>query len=305
LQHAHEARLIHRDVKPANIVVERNGNVRLLDLGLARFFEDESDPLTLKYDDQNVLGTVDYVSPEQAVNSHEVDIRADIYSLGCTLYFVLTGRPPFPEGKVAQKLIWHQLRQPRPIRELQPGVPAGLAAVAERMMAKDRQQRYQTPLEVVEALAPWTAEPIAPPSEAEMPQLCPALATAGEGGPTTPRQLARAAPALSAALPAPPAAAAGGGRVLTLTPPELAPAGAAKATPPLLAAHAPTDTPTETSRPRGEAPRVRPSRLLARVREKVGAPSARPWRGALLVLLLFLVSALGGIALRWLLTTWW
>ena len=79
-------------------MLERNGTVRVLDLGLARFFMDTTDPLTLKYDENNILGTADYVAPEQAVDSHEVDIRADIYSLGATFYFLLTGQTTFPDG---------------------------------------------------------------------------------------------------------------------------------------------------------------------------------------------------------------
>src|SRR5262249_6337893 len=116
LLYAHEQGLIHRDIKPANILLDRKGTIRVLDLGLARFFNDETDLLTLKYDDKNVLGTADYLSPEQALNSHSVDIRTDIYSLGATFYFLLTGRPPFPEGRAAQKLVWHQTRQPKPVR---------------------------------------------------------------------------------------------------------------------------------------------------------------------------------------------
>src|SRR5207248_2822145 len=115
--------------------------------------------------------------------SHTVDIRADIYSLGGTFYFCLTGRAPFPEGKVAQKLIWHQVRQPTPVQSLRSDVPEGLAAVVVRMMAKSPEERYQTPAEVVEALAAFTAEPIAPPREEEMPRLSPA---ATSGGPRTP-----------------------------------------------------------------------------------------------------------------------
>ncbi|MCS6852330.1 MAG: protein kinase [Gemmataceae bacterium] len=177
LQHAHQAGLVHRDIKPGNLLVDRNGVVKILDMGLARFFRDEQDALTKKYD-ENVLGTADYLAPEQAIDSHAVDIRADIYSLGATFYFTLTGSPPFAEGTVAQKLIWHQTRQPKPIRSLRPEVPEGLAAIIEKMMAKDPKQRYQTPAEVSEALAPWTAKPIPPPSEAEMPRLSPAAMAA-------------------------------------------------------------------------------------------------------------------------------
>jgi serine/threonine protein kinase len=155
LQHAHEAAgLVHRDIKPGNILVDRSGTVKVLDMGLARFFHDEEDVLTKKYD-ENVLGTADYLAPEQALDSHAVDIRADIYSLGATFYFCLTGKAPFSEGTVAQKLIWHQTRQPRPIRSVRPDVPEALVAVIDRMMAKEAGQRYQTPLEVAEALGLW------------------------------------------------------------------------------------------------------------------------------------------------------
>src|SRR5229473_2312137 len=174
LEHAHQtAGLVHRDVKPGNVLVDRTGIVKVLDMGLARFFHDEEDVLTKKYD-ESVLGTADYLAPEQALDSHGVDIRADIYSLGATFYFLLTGSTPFSEGTVAQKLIWHQTRQPKSVVVLRPEVPAELAAVVEKMMAKDPAQRYQTPAEVVEALTPWTQQPIPPPPEKEMPRLSPA-----------------------------------------------------------------------------------------------------------------------------------
>src|SRR5437588_4402250 len=133
LQHAHEAAgLVHRDIKPGNILVDRTGTVKILDMGRARFFHDDEDLLTKKYD-ENVLGTADYLAPEQALDSHSVDIRADIYSLGATCYFMLTGSTPFTEGTVAQKLIWHQTRQPKPIRQIRPEVPEGLTAIVEKM----------------------------------------------------------------------------------------------------------------------------------------------------------------------------
>jgi hypothetical protein len=161
--------------------VDRNGIVKVLDMGLARFFHDEEDILTKKYD-ENVLGTADYLAPEQALDSHTVDIRADIYSLGATFYFCLTGRTPFTEGTIAQKLIWHQTRQPKPIRQIRPEVPEGVVAIIEKMMAKDPGQRYQTPLKVAEVLLPFTQTPIPPPPESEMPR----LSLAATGGSTAP-----------------------------------------------------------------------------------------------------------------------
>ena len=106
LDHAHQRGMVHRDIKPSNILVDRKGLVRILDMGLARFFRNDEQTLTKNFD-ENVLGSVDYLAPEQAEDSHDVDIRADIYSLGATFYFLLTGRTMFGEGTVPQKLMWH------------------------------------------------------------------------------------------------------------------------------------------------------------------------------------------------------
>src|SRR5437667_534887 len=199
LQHAHDAAgLVHRDVKPGNILVDRTGAVKVLDMGLARFFNDEEDILTKKYD-ENVLGTADYLAPEQALDSHGVDIRADIYSLGATFYFCLTGKTPFNEGTVAQKLIWHQTRQPKPIRTIKPEVPEGVGAIIEKMMAKEAAQRYQTPQEVVEALESWTQTPIPPPPTEEMPRLC--AAALGPAVPET--SVSTPTPSTSSGMPSP------------------------------------------------------------------------------------------------------
>jgi serine/threonine protein kinase len=192
LQHAHEeAGLVHRDVKPGNLLLERSGTVKVLDLGLAKFFNDKTDEITKNFDEKSVLGTADYLSPEQALNSADVDIRADVYSLGATFYFLLTGRPPFGEGTVTQKLLWHQMREPLPVRALRPEVDEELEAVIARMMAKDPAQRYQVPADVADALARWTQEPIAPPSDAEMPP------RQVGSGPATSSRLSASRPAVS------------------------------------------------------------------------------------------------------------
>ena len=174
LDHAFRSGIIHRDVKPGNVLIDRNGHARLLDLGLARFYQDHTDLLTIKYDDKIVLGTADYIAPEQVANSHAVDIRADIYALGSTLYFLLAGHPPFPTGTVSQKLLSHRTKEPTPVRELRPEVPEALAAVLAKMMAKDPKARYQTPAQVSAALAEFVPAVVPLPSPEEMPRLSPA-----------------------------------------------------------------------------------------------------------------------------------
>lgn len=160
LAHAHQVGLIHRDIKPANLLVDAKGTVKVLDMGLARFSADEEASLTVAFD-ENVLGTADYLAPEQAINSHQVDARADIYSLGCTLYFLLTGHPPFPEGSLTQRLMMHQTKEPASIHDDRPDAPSTLVAICNRMMAKKADQRYQTAAEVCRALEHWLSQPAA------------------------------------------------------------------------------------------------------------------------------------------------
>lgn len=158
LEHAHRSGLIHRDMKPANLLVDQRGTVKVLDLGLARFSGEEEGKasLTVAYD-ENVLGTADYLAPEQALNSHEVDHRVDVYSLGCTFYFLLMGHPPFPEGTIAQRIMKHHTEEPTPIRQERPDVPGDLAEICQKMMAKKVENRYQSAQEVVDALSRWLA----------------------------------------------------------------------------------------------------------------------------------------------------
>ena len=186
--------IIHRDVKPGNVLIDRRGTARILDMGLARFFTDHSDQLTIKYDDKIVLGTADYVAPEQVANSHSVDIRADIYGLGATFYFLLAGHPPFPSGTVSQKLLWHRTKEPTPIQQIRPEVPDGLAAVVSRMLAKDPKARYQTPAQVVAELESWVPAHVALPAADEMPQLSPAALEGAEEEQLTAPELVAAAP---------------------------------------------------------------------------------------------------------------
>ena len=152
LTHAHERKLVHRDIKPANLLVT-NETVKILDLGLALLTETEDDESLTVLHNEKVMGTADYLSPEQAVNSHEVDHRADIYSLGCTLYFLLTGHPPFPKGSLAQRIAMHQTKEPNEITEDRPECPVYITAWCKRMMKKDPAERYQTCAEIEQAMA--------------------------------------------------------------------------------------------------------------------------------------------------------
>ena len=152
LVHAAERGIVHRDVKPSNIIVTPGGRAKLVDMGLARRFERGKgidDGLTQS---GTTLGTFDYISPEQARDPRDVDVRSDLYSLGCTLFHMLGGRPPFPDGTVLQKLLQHQEEPAPDIRTLNPGVPADLSAILLRLMAKDRDRRYQTPEHLVRDL---------------------------------------------------------------------------------------------------------------------------------------------------------
>jgi serine/threonine protein kinase len=180
LQHAHEAGLVHRDIKPGNLLLDRSGLIKILDLGLARFFDEDHASITRKHDLKDVLGTADYVAPEQALDSSAVDIRGDIYSLGVTCYFILTGESPYKGGSAAQRLMWHQISQPTPIQEYRPDVPKKLAAAIEIMLAKDPAQRFQTPAEVFEVLEPWDGGIELPPDQ-EMPMLSKAAMGASTG----------------------------------------------------------------------------------------------------------------------------
>ena len=154
LHNAHEAGLIHRDVKPANILINKKGVVKVLDLGLALFSEEADASLTMEYNDK-VLGTADYLPPEQAINSHRIDSRADMYGLGCTLYYLLTGHAPFPEGSIASRIIKHQNNMPPDIRKDRIDCPGELDGICVKMMQKDPRFRYKDCLHVAELLEAW------------------------------------------------------------------------------------------------------------------------------------------------------
>ncbi len=190
LEHAYERNIVHRDIKPVNLflTMEPIGQVqdlrqtqacrpliKILDWGLASIRLPSGQPAqTVENLARGVVGTADYLAPEQAKNAHTVDIRGDIYSLGCSFYYLLTGRQPFP-GSLMQKLLAHQQAQPEPVESLRNDLPPGLTAVLQRMMAKQPDDRFPTPASLALALAPFvkrigpTAQAVGLPAVAPHP----------------------------------------------------------------------------------------------------------------------------------------
>src|SRR5205823_4099410 len=176
LQHAFELGMVHRDIKPSNLIVQpprpraayQGGVVKILDFGLARLGMEGADPVAPSSD--LVMGTPDYLSPEQGRNLDDTDIRSDLYSLGCTFYYLLTGEVPFPGGTSLEKLVKHGTAEPEPVEQLRPVVPPGIAAIVRRLMAKQPEDRFSTPAELAHALEPfcevypltWAGRPVAP-----------------------------------------------------------------------------------------------------------------------------------------------
>jgi serine/threonine protein kinase len=183
LQYAHEQGMVHRDVKPGNLLLPMGngewgmGNegqrdssfplppspfpirVKVVDFGLARLQTAAKTDTILLQNQAGFLGTPDYCSPEQSRDIHAADIRSDLYSLGCAFYFALTGRVPFPAQTAMEKLVKHLMEEPTPVEQVQPLVPAGVAAVVRRLMAKDPARRFQTPAELAEELLRWCGSP--------------------------------------------------------------------------------------------------------------------------------------------------
>jgi serine/threonine protein kinase len=150
LAHAARRGVVHRDIKPSNIIITPNGRAKLVDMGLARSLDPQHDQgLTQS---GVTLGTFDYISPEQALEPRDADVRSDIYSLGCTLYHMLTGQPPVPEGTAAKKLHHHQHVKPLDPRQFVPDLPDEAALILDRMMAKNPKDRYQSPEHLVHHL---------------------------------------------------------------------------------------------------------------------------------------------------------
>jgi formylglycine-generating enzyme required for sulfatase activity/serine/threonine protein kinase len=175
LQHAFERGLVHRDIKPTNLLLATKANsygttagtVKLLDLGLARLQQPaEGDPTNNLTQLGKVVGTVDFIAPEQALDSRKADVRSDLYSLGCTFFFVLTRKIPFPGADPLEKLMKHRMDEPPAIEKLRPEVPAGVSAILRKLLAKKPEDRYQTPAELAAALAPFSKPTT--PSQAEI-----------------------------------------------------------------------------------------------------------------------------------------
>lgn len=185
LQCAHNLGMVHRDIKPANLLVQTRGRapgspglVKVSDFGLARLHAPTdpgvSNPGTILTRDNTVMGTPDFLSPEQSRNLHKADIRSDLYSLGCTFYFLLTGEVPFPGGSTLDKLIRHSSEAPVPVSGFRQDVPEPVLALVARLMAKHPRERFQTPAELADALQPYALSgptpwaPYRPPSGANL-----------------------------------------------------------------------------------------------------------------------------------------
>jgi serine/threonine-protein kinase len=188
LEHASAQGLVHRDIKPANLLIGRPakrpsgfgnapsmgnaaftaGTVKLLDMGLAKLISpDDNNSMSWRTQDGKVVGTPEYMAPEQALKSSEADVRADLYSLGCTFYFALSGRVPFPGGTLMEKLLKHKMDTATPIETLRPEIPRALGDILRKLMAKNPTDRYQTPAELIAALDALSgaapSKPVAPP----------------------------------------------------------------------------------------------------------------------------------------------
>jgi serine/threonine protein kinase len=239
LHFAHEEGFVHRDIKPANLIVDKRGTVKILDLGLAFAGGEEEDSLTREHNEK-VLGTADYLAPEQARDSHAADRRSDIYALGCTLYYLLVGRPPFAKGTLAERIQAHLHQTPPNLLVEATGVPSAIADLYFRMLEKHPDARPQSAKEIADSLDAWlrSATPAAGGTAPTLPRrelprrggpgdsgVRPA-ATAGRSGiDAVPALASRAAPPLAPPVLRPPGARNRAGsdiRIATNRPPAAA-----------------------------------------------------------------------------------
>jgi serine/threonine protein kinase/WD40 repeat protein len=189
LHHAHEQGLVHRDVKPSNLMRTTTGQLKVLDLGLALLGEPRAPDSELTSTGQ-IMGTFDYMAPEQAGGAHQADRRADIYGLGCTLYHLLSGRVPFPGRSTLEKLMAHRLEEPEPLSRLRPELPTALREIVARMMAKKPEERYPNMAAVAEALEPFAAGAVglAVPASRPAVRVPPTLSSSNSTSVSAPRR---------------------------------------------------------------------------------------------------------------------
>jgi len=180
LAHAHGQGVIHRDIKPGNLLIDSGGAVKILDMGLARLNADleVGEELTELTQSGRVMGTVDYMAPEQAVDAKRVDHRADIYSLGCTLFFLVAGRGMSPEGTLTQKLLWHQNQPPESLQEVEPDLPDQVELLYQRMVAKKPEDRQQSMEELCDEIDA-ALETLSSAGLEDLPLIGPAMRDAG------------------------------------------------------------------------------------------------------------------------------
>jgi serine/threonine protein kinase len=157
LDHAHNQGLIHRDLKPSNIMITPHDHAKILDLGLALVQGEAPVEREIIGGEGYVVGTMDYIAPEQTENAAKVDPRSDVYSLGCSLYFALTGQPPFPGGSALEKIKRHREEDPVPIPQLNPAVAPAFIGLVRKMMAKNPAERFASAAEVRESLLAWAS----------------------------------------------------------------------------------------------------------------------------------------------------
>ncbi len=229
LHYAHEEGFVHRDIKPANLMLDKHGMIKILDLGLAKTREDdEAASLTQEFNEK-VLGTADYLAPEQTVNSHDADRRADVYALGCTLYFLLIGRAPFAKGTIKDRMRAQRYDVAPNLLDERPDIPAAIAEVYFRMMEKNPDARQQTAQEVADSLKAWLGQQTLASQRprAATPRRTPAVRrTPGSSGsaprPPLPGKVYRSGPGSSSGnspkpAPSPPRAASPAGSQIDLS----------------------------------------------------------------------------------------